>query len=119
VASRLVAVLLLALVAAALPTRAQAPRPAEPSADVESVREAVRKGRFVAVEALIEWIEKRYYGRALSVELELELEGDGEPPAYEIEWLTPANHVLEFEFDALTGELLEIEGRGLEEARRR
>lgn len=108
----------LALVAASLLSLAPTPAPSQPSPGVEALREAIRKASFVPVEKLIEWIEKRYYGRALSVELELELEGEGEVTAYEIEWLTPQNHVIEFEFDAVTGELLEVEGRGLEEARK-
>ena len=44
---------------------------------------------------------------------------EGEPPTYEVEWLTPAGHVIEFEFDARNGALLEVEGRGIEEARRK
>jgi uncharacterized membrane protein YkoI len=84
--------------------------------DAERARQAVREGRFVSLTSILEWIETRYLGHALEVELEPE-EPD-EPPTYEIEWLTPQNHVIEFEFDARTGDLLEIEGRGADEARR-
>jgi uncharacterized membrane protein YkoI len=84
--------------------------------DAERARQGVREGRFVSLTSILEWIEARYFGHALEVELEPE-EHD-EPPTYEIEWLTPQNHVLEFEFDARTGELLEIEGRGAAEAQR-
>lgn len=90
----------------------------ERAEDAALAREAVRNGNFVAVESLLDWIEARYHGRAIEVELEEEDEGDGEPPTYEIEWLTPQQHVVEFEFDARNGELLEVEGRGLEAARR-
>ena len=76
----------------------------------------MREGRFVPADSLLDWLEARYLGRAIEVELELE---DDDPPTYEIEWLTPQNHVIEFEFDARSGTLLETEGRGLEEARRR
>jgi uncharacterized membrane protein YkoI len=84
--------------------------------DAERAREGVREGRYVSLTSIFEWIESRYLGHAL--EVELEAEEPGEPPTYEIEWLTPQNHVIEFEFDARTGELLEIEGRGADEARR-
>jgi uncharacterized membrane protein YkoI len=89
---------------------------AERGDDAASAREGVRKGRLVSLESILEWIERRYLGHA--IEVELELADDGEPPVYEVEWLTPGNHVVEFEFDARTGELLETEGSGLAEARR-
>ena len=81
--------------------------------DAARAREAVREGRYVPLASLLDWIEARYHGRVIEVELE---EDDGEPPTYEIEWLTPQGRVVEFEFDARTGELLEREGRGLEDA---
>jgi hypothetical protein len=77
-------------------------------------RDAVRAGRLVPAQSLLDWLEERYLGRVI----ELELDDDDSPPTYEIEWLTPRNDVLEFEFDARTGALLEVEGRGLEEARK-
>lgn len=86
------------------------------SDDAERAREAVRDGRFVSATSILDWLESRYYGRA--IEVELEEEEDDDPPSYEVEWLTPQNHVIEFEFDARTGALLETEGSGLEEARR-
>ncbi len=91
------------------------PAPAERGADAERAREGVEAGRFVSVISILEWLERHYLGRVLEVELETE---DDEPPTYEVEWLTPQNHVVEFEFDARTGALLETEGRGLDEARR-
>jgi uncharacterized membrane protein YkoI len=83
--------------------------------DAERAREAVRDGRFVSATSILEWLESRYLGHAIEVELE---EEDDEPPTYEVEWLTPQSHVIEFEFDARTGELIETEGSGLEDARR-
>jgi uncharacterized membrane protein YkoI len=95
-----------------------APAGADRDGDAERAREGVRAGRYVPVESLLDWLEARYFGRAIEIELE-EDEGEGDPPTYEIEWLTPQDHVIEFEFDARNGALLEIDGRGLEEARRR
>lgn len=81
--------------------------------DADRARAGVQEGRYVPLSAILDWIEARYHGRAIEIELE---EEEGEPPSYEIEWLTPQGRVVEFEFDARTGELLEREGRGLEDA---
>lgn len=105
----------LALLLVAAPCAGPAPRAAsaEHGDDAARARQAVREGRYVPLSSLLDWIEARYHGRAIEVELE---EEEGEPPTYEIEWLTPQGRVVEFEFDARTGELLEREGRGLEDA---
>ena len=89
------------------------------SDDVARAREGVRAGRFVPLERVVGWVAERYHGRLLEVEFEMEDDDEGDVPTYEVEWLTPAGHVIEFEFDARDGALLEIEGRGIEEARRR
>jgi uncharacterized membrane protein YkoI len=87
------------------------------SADgIERAREGVREGRYVPLEQIVDWVGQHYHGRLL--EVEFEDDDEGEPPTYEVEWLTPAGHVIEFEFDARNGALLEVEGRGIEEARR-
>jgi uncharacterized membrane protein YkoI len=82
--------------------------------DAARARAGVEAGRFVPLGSILDWLEARYRGRAI----EIELDDDDEPPTYEVEWLTPQGHVVELEFDARTGELLEWEGRGLEAARR-
>ncbi len=81
----------------------------------DRARAAARDGRVVGLAPILDWIEARYHGRLLEAELE---EDDDEPPVYEIEWLTPSGDVLEFEFDARTGAMLEVEGRGIEAARK-
>lgn len=83
--------------------------------DAARARAGVRAGRYVPLASILDWLEARYHGEAIEVELE---EDDGERATYEVEWLTPQGRVIEFEFDARTGELLEREGRGLEEAAR-
>ena len=109
--SRLLAVPLLACCLLLAPSA-----PAERDLDAERARQGVEAGRFVSVISILEWLERHYFGHVL--EVELETDEDDEVPTYEIEWLTPQNHVVEFEFDARTGALLETEGRGLDEARR-
>ena len=91
--------------------------PGEAPAEDEGARAraAAEDGRAVGLAPILDWIEARYHGRLLEAKLE---EDEEEPPSYEVEWLTPAGDVLEFEFDARTGELLEVEGRGIEEARK-
>lgn len=89
------------------------------SADgIARAREGVRAGLYVPLEQVVGWVEERYHGRLLEVEFEIE-DDEGDLPTYEVEWLTPAGHVIEFEFDARSGALLEMEGRGIEKARRR
>jgi uncharacterized membrane protein YkoI len=84
--------------------------------DAARARAGVREGRYVPLSSILDWLEARYHGRP--IEIELEDEEDGDPPTYEVEWLTPQGRVVEFEFDARSGELLEREGRGLEDAER-
>ena len=100
-------VLLAALSAASAP-------PASAADDAARARAGVHEGRYVPLATILDWIEARWHGRAIEIELDDE---DG-VPVYEVEWLTPRGRVVEFEFDARTGELLEREGRGLEEAAR-
>ena len=89
---------------------------AEREDDAERAREGVREGRYVSLASIFEQIERQYFGNA--IEVELDSEDGGDVPTYEVEWLTPQGHVVEFEFDARTGKLLEVEGKGLDEARR-
>lgn len=107
-----VAAVLVAVLCA--PGPAGSGRSAAPERDDDArARAGVREGRYVPLSTILDWLEARYHGRAIEVELD---EDDDEPPTYEIEWLTPQGRVIEFEFDARTGELLEREGGGLEEA---
>lgn len=88
---------------------------AETESDAERARRAAQEQRIVPLASILDWIEARYRGHAIEVELD---DDEGEPPTYEVEWMTPAGHVVEFEFDATNGALLETEGRGIEDARR-
>jgi uncharacterized membrane protein YkoI len=102
----------IALLAALL---AGAAAPGRAGDDADRARAGVREGRYVPLASILDWLDARYHGRVIEVELE---EEDGDPPTYEVEWLTPQGRVVEFEFDARSGELLEREGRGLEDAKR-
>lgn len=80
----------------------------------QSLHEAVRDGRIVPLPEVLDWLEAHYEGQVLEVELDSE---DGER-RYEIEMLGPQGQLVEFEFDAATGELVGIEGVNIEGMRR-
>jgi len=86
---------LLLVLAAAFAAHAAAPR------DHERARAAQARGEFVPLETILADAEKRQPGRVLSVELE-----DAE---YEIEILRADAVLVELEYDARTGKLLELE----------
>ncbi|WP_234238480.1 PepSY domain-containing protein [Billgrantia desiderata] len=80
-----------------------------------SLHDAVRSGQLVALSHILDWLEAHYEGQVLEVELERD---DGQP-VYEIEMLGPQGQVVEFEFNARSGELIGIEGVNIEGMRRK
>ncbi|NAW34068.1 PepSY domain-containing protein [Halomonas alimentaria] len=81
----------------------------------QDLHEAVREERIVALPSLLDWLEARFESQVLEVELERD---DGRL-AYEIEMLGPDGQVVEFEFDAESGELVGMEGVKIDAMRRR
>ncbi|WP_232090589.1 PepSY domain-containing protein [Billgrantia diversa] len=79
------------------------------------LHEAVRSGRLVALPEILDWLEARYAGQVLEVELERD---DGRV-TYEVEMLGPQGQVVEFEFDAESGELIGMEGVNIDGMRRK
>ncbi|MGM0914993.1 MAG: PepSY domain-containing protein [Pseudomonadota bacterium] len=79
------------------------------------LHEAVREERIVPLPSLLDWLEARFEGQVLEVELERD---DGRL-AYEVEMLGPDGQVVEFEFDAESGELVGMEGVKIDAMRRR
>ncbi|WP_353085041.1 PepSY domain-containing protein [Stenotrophomonas sp.] len=67
----------------------------------DSVRQAVRQGRFVPLERVVADALRRYPGKLIEVELD-----DGK---YEVEILGPDGVVMELDYDAATGRLLKME----------
>jgi len=98
-------VALLALLAAS-------PAPADEA--WHDLHEAVREGRIVPLPQILDWLEARYAGQVLEVELERD---DGRM-LYEVEMLGPQGQVVEFEFDAASGELIGMEGVNIKGMRR-
>lgn len=78
--------------------------------DWRDLHDEVRAGRLVALPSVLDWLEARYRGEVL----EVELERDDGLTVYEIEMLGPQGQLVEFEFDATSGELIGIEGVDIE-----
>ncbi|GAB2801012.1 hypothetical protein GCM10027040_30900 [Halomonas shantousis] len=74
----------------------------------------VKAGRLVSLPSILDWLEAHYQG----VILEIELERDGGQPRYEVEMLGPQGQLVEFEFDATNGKLVETEGINIEDMER-
>lgn len=68
----------------------------------QQARDSVRKGQFVPLEQVLEDALRRYPGKLV----EVELEDDDE---YEVEILGADGVVMELEYDAVSGKLLNIE----------
>ncbi|MFO8046826.1 MAG: PepSY domain-containing protein [Halomonas sp.] len=83
--------------------------------DWQDLHERVRSGQLVPLPSLLDWLEVHYEGQVLEVELERE---DGRL-VYEVEMLGPRGQRVEFEFDATNGQLIGIEGVGIDDMRRR
>ncbi|MEQ5801148.1 PepSY domain-containing protein [Halomonas sp. H10-9-1] len=92
---------------------AAAPAPAEEH--WHDLYEAVREEQIVALPSLLDWLEARYDGQVLEVELERD---DGRL-VYEIEMLGPQGQKVEFEFAAESGELVGMEGVKIDAMRRK
>lgn len=75
----------------------------------------VRRGELVPLESLLDWLEDRYLGEVIEVELERD---DGEME-YEIKMIGPQGQIVEFEFDALSGQLMGMEGANINGMQRR
>lgn len=101
----------------AIPTLSQAlgiaPAWADDS-DWRNLHREVESGRMVALPTLLNWLDERYIGQVLEVELERD---DGEV-IYEIEMIGPQGQVVEFNFNAVSGELIAIEGVGIRDMQR-
>ncbi len=99
--------LALALSAVGLPSRVAADDAddgARPPRDVVPLSTILASARRIVI------------GKMIEVELELDLDPDVDSPTdpgrwiYEVEFLTPDGRIVELEYDARTGQLLEIDG---------
>nr|WP_240457704.1 PepSY domain-containing protein [Halomonas socia] len=74
----------------------------------------VRRGELVPLERILDWLETHYLGDVL----EVELERDDGAVLYEIKMIGPQGQIVEFEFDAHSGQLMAMEGVNINAMRR-
>ena len=79
------------------------------------LREALERNELVSFKSILDWIEARYVGKVV----EVELEDEHNQLNYEVDLLTPDGDMIEFEFNARDGKLLSISGQNIERARRK
>lgn len=77
--------------------------------DWRTLHEDVEAGRALALRDVLDDLERRYIGQVIEVELENE---DG-LRVYEVEMIGPDGQVVEFEVDAVSGEIIGMEGRNI------
>lgn len=74
-----------------------------------NLHKEVEAGRIQSLATVLSNLEKNYIGQVIEVEFEQE---DGQA-IYEIEMIGPAGQVVEFEIDAVSGDVVGIEGRNI------
>ncbi|GED21541.1 PepSY domain-containing protein [Halomonas halmophila] len=82
--------------------------------DWRELHDAVQRGELVELPTILDWLQSRYRGEVL----EVELERDDGATLYEIEMLGPQGQVVEFEFDASDGQLIGMEGANINAMRK-
>lgn len=75
--------------------------------DHERARSALREGRILPLERIVESARQRFGGDVLDVDLEDEEDGF----RYELKLIAPDGRILKLDYDAATGELLRTRGR--------
>ena len=75
--------------------------------DHERARDALREGRILPLERIVESAKQQFGGDVLDVNLEDEEDGF----RYELKLIAPDGRILKLDYDAATGELLRTRGR--------
>ncbi|MDR5904174.1 PepSY domain-containing protein [Franzmannia qiaohouensis] len=94
------------MVCAALLALALGGAPSTPADTHQPLHGEVRRGELVPLEQILDWLEAHYLGEVL----EVELERDDGAVLYEIKMIGPQGQIVEFEFDAHSGQLMAMEG---------
>ena len=89
--------------------------------DHERARTALREGRILPLERIVESARRQFGGEVLDVDLEgedregegLEGENGGKEDGfrYELKLIAPDGRILKLDYDAASGELLRVKGR--------
>ncbi|MDO6442966.1 PepSY domain-containing protein [Marinobacter sp. 2_MG-2023] len=85
------------------------PAPVSADEDWRKLHEDVQAGKIKSLGEILDTLLRDWNGQVIDVEFEQE---DGKK-LYEIELLGPEGQVVEFEVDAVTGELIGIEGTNI------
>lgn len=93
----------------------QAPSVLADDDDWRKLHEEVLAGHIKPLREILESLERDWQGQVIDVDIETE---DGRR-LYEIEMLGPQGQVVVFEIDAVTGELMGMEGSNIDSMRRR
>jgi uncharacterized membrane protein YkoI len=88
------------------------------SMDHERARAAMESGEIMALREILLAVEDEFEGRVIEVKL-TDLEAGLHGWVYDVTLLTPQNNVLRVRVDAGTAVILQVEGQGVEEARKR
>jgi len=84
-------------------------------ADQDRARDAVRDGRALPLERIVEKARMAFGGDVLDVELE----DEDDALRYELKVMTVDGRILKLEYDAATGDLLRVKGRHRKHEERR
>lgn len=87
------------------------------TSDQERARAAMEAGEIVPLHDILAKVDKQFSGRVLDAKLTDLAEGL-HGWIYAITFLTPQDNVLVLKVDAGTGVILQVEGHGIEEARK-
>jgi uncharacterized membrane protein YkoI len=82
--------------------------------DWRSLHRQVEAGQIKPLSEILDALARDWRGDVIDVDIE----DDDDKIIYEIELLGPRGQVVEFEIDARTGDILEIEGRDLRDMQR-
>ena len=91
------------------------PATADDDQDWLRLHEEVQEGKIKPLSEILDQLAEDYVGQVIDVDLDDE---DG-IRVYEVELLGPQGQVVEFEINAVTGELLSIEGSNIQGMERR
>ncbi|MBK1837474.1 PepSY domain-containing protein [Azospirillum sp. YIM B02556] len=79
--------------------------------DHERARTALREGRILPLERIVESARRQFGGEVLDVDLEGEDGGKEDGFRYELKLIAPDGRILKLDYDAASGELLRVKGR--------
>lgn len=87
------------------------------AADHERARAAMEEGQIMPLAEILAKVDSEFTGRVIEVKL-TDLEEGLSGWIYAITLLSPQDNVLSLKVDAGTGVILQVEGQGIEEARK-